>query len=143
MHSDNGSNFIGEGRELKEALAEMDQSQVKQEMLKENCDWFELKLNVPTASHMGGVWECQIRTVRSVLSALLEKNGHQRNDEALEIFRCEAEAVVNSRPLTEGITSSDTAEPLTPNHFLTLKTKVVLPPPGKFTSADLYSRKWW
>ena len=58
MHSDNGSNFIGEGRELKEALAEMDQSQVKQEMLKENCDWFELKLNVPTASHMGGVWEC-------------------------------------------------------------------------------------
>lgn len=66
------------------------------------------------------------------------------NDEALRTFMCEAEAVVNSRPLTaEGTTSSDTAEPLTPNHFLTLKTKVVLPPPGKFTSADLYSRKWW
>ena len=144
MRSDNGSNFIGARRELKEALAEMDQSQVKQEMLKENCDWFELKLNVPTASHMGGVWERQIRTVRSVLSALLEKNGHQMNDEALRTFMCEAEAVVNSRPLTaEGTTSSDTAEPLTPNHFLTLKTKVVLPPPGKFTSADLYSRKWW
>ena len=57
---------------------------------------------------------------------------------------CEAEAVVNSRPLTaEGTTSSDTAEPLTPKHFLTVKTKVVLPPPGKFTSSDLYSRKWW
>ena len=144
MRSDNGSNFIGARRELKEVLAEMDQSQVKQEVLKENCDWFELKLNVPTASHMGGVWECQIRTVRSVLSALLEKNGHQMNGEALRTFMCEAEAVVNSRPLTsEGITSSDTAGPLTLNHFLTLKTKVVLPPPGKFTSADLYSRKWW
>ena len=113
-------------------------------MLKESCDWFEVKLNVPTASHMGGIWERQIRTVRSVLSALLEKNGHQMNDEALRTFMCEAEAVVNSRPLTaEGTTSSDTAVPLTPNHFLTLKTKVVLPPPGKFTSADLYSRKWW
>ena len=57
---------------------------------------------------------------------------------------CEAEAVVNSRPLkAEGTTSSETAEPLTPNHFLTVKTKVVLPPSGKFTSSDQYSRKWW
>ena len=66
------------------------------------------------------------------------------NDEALRTFMCEAEAVVNSRPLTaEGIASPGSAEPLTPNHFLTLKTKVVFPPPGIFKSADLYSRKWW
>ena len=137
MRSDNGSNFIGAPRELKEALAEMDQDQVKAEMLKENCDWVEVKLNVPT-------WERQIRTVRSVLSALLERNGPQMKDEALRTFMCETEAVVNSRPLTaESITSPGSAEALTPNHFLTLKTKVVLPPPGVFKSADLYSRKWW
>ena len=66
------------------------------------------------------------------------------NDEALRTFMCEAEAVVNSRLLTaESITSPGSAEALTPNHFLTLKTKVVLPPPGVFKSADLYSRKWW
>ena len=46
MRSDNGSNFIG-ARELKEVLAEMNQNQVKQEMLKESSDWFEVKLNVP------------------------------------------------------------------------------------------------
>lgn len=74
----------------------MDQNQVKQEMLKESCDWLELKLHVLTASHMGGIWDCQIRTVRSVVCALLEKNGHQMNDEALQTFMCEAEAVVNS-----------------------------------------------
>ena len=85
-----GSNFVGARRELKKALAEVDQSQVKQEMLKENCDWFEVKLNGPTASHMGGVWERQIRTLRSVLSALLEKSGHQMNDEALRTFMCGA-----------------------------------------------------
>ena len=39
MCSDNGSNFIGARRELKEGLAEMDQDQVKAEMLKENCDF--------------------------------------------------------------------------------------------------------
>ena len=32
-------------------------------------------MNVPAASHMGGVWERQIRTVRNVLSAILERNG--------------------------------------------------------------------
>ena len=100
MHSDNGSNFIGACRELKEALAEMDQTQVKSEMLKENCDWIEVKLNVHSASHMGGIWERQIRTLRSVLSSLLEKNGQQMNGEALRTFMCEAEAVINSRPLT-------------------------------------------
>ena len=122
----------------------MNQDEMKAKMRKENCDWIEVKLNVPSASHMGGICERQIRTVRSVLSALLEKNGEQLNDEALRTFMCEAKAVVNSRPLTiEGISSPGFAEALTPNHFLTLKTKVVLPPPGVFKSADLYARKWW
>ena len=72
MRSDNGSNFIGARRELKEALAEMDQGQAKTEMLKESCDWVEIKLNVSSAGYIGGIWERQIRTVRSVFSALLE-----------------------------------------------------------------------
>ena len=56
-------------------------------------------MNVPSASHMGGVWERQIRAVRNVLSAILERNGSQLDNEALTTFMCEAEAVVNSRPL--------------------------------------------
>ena len=130
MCSDNGSNFIGAPRELKKVLAEM--------------DWVKIKFNIPSASHIGGIWERQIQTVRSVLSALMERNGQQMNNEALRTFMCEAEAVVNSRPLvSESITAPGLAEALTPNHFLTFKTKVVLPPPGVFKSADLYSRKWW
>ena len=34
-------------------------------------------------------------------------------------------------------------EPLTPNHLLTMKSKVILPPPGEFQRADLYSKKRW
>ena len=144
MRSDQGTNLVGAKRELKDALLEMDNKKVQVEMLKLNCDWFETKLNVPSASHMGGVWERQIRTVRSVLSALLETNGSQLNDEALRTFMCEAEAVVNSRPLTAGnLTSADTVEALTPNHLLTGKSKVVLPPPGNFQEADKYAKKWW
>ena len=56
----------------------------------------------------------------------------------------EAESIVNCRPLTvENLSDPLASEPLTPNHRLTLKTQVVLPPPGKFESPDQYSRKRW
>ena len=83
LQSDQGSNFVGAKRELKEAVAEFDDSQIKEELLKNNCDWMTFKMNVPSASHMGGIWECQICTVRSVLSAILEKNAAQLDDKSL------------------------------------------------------------
>ncbi|XP_048580449.1 uncharacterized protein LOC116609843 [Nematostella vectensis] len=140
MRSYQGTNLIGAKNELQRALTEMDCGWI----VKENCDWFETKFNPPSASHRGGVLERQIRTVRSVISALLEKNGRQLNDESLLAYMCEAEAVVNSRPLTQhSLSSADAAETLTPKHFLTMKTKVVLPPPGVFQSPDQYSNKMW
>ena len=117
LRSDQGTNFIGAKRELQQALAEMDQGKIRAELLRHNCDWFDFKFNAPSASHMGGIWERQIRTVRGVLSAILEKNGTQLDDEALSTFMCEAEAIVNSRPLTiNNISSPDSLEALTPNH---------------------------
>ena len=107
-----------------------------------NCNWVKFKMNVPHASHMGGVWECQIRTVRSVLASLLERHGSQLDDKSLRTFMVEAEAIVNCRPLTvDSISSSQFSELLTPNHLLTTKSKVVLPPPGDFQRVHLYLSK--
>ena len=39
LHSDQGTNFIGAKRELREALQAMDQCKISSEMLKEDCDW--------------------------------------------------------------------------------------------------------
>ena len=140
----NGTNFVGARRELKEALQEMDESRIKEELLKSQCDWIKFEMNVPAASHMGGVWERQIRTVRSILSSLLSNNGTQLDDESLRTLMCEAEAIVNSRPLTTNhLSDPDSPEALTPNHLLTMKSKVLLSPPGKFEPADMYARKRW
>ena len=93
---------------------------------------------------MGGSWERLIRTVRSVLSVLLQEHGIHLDDEALRTLMTEAENVINSRPLTvENLSDHQSPEPLTPNHLLTSKTEVVLPPPGCFERLDLYSRKRW
>ena len=144
LRSDQGSNFVGARRELAKALDEMDQERIKTKLLEDSCDWFHFRINTPTSSRMGGVWELQIRSVRNVLSSLLQDNGRQLDDESLRTLMCEAEAIVNSRSLTiNNLTDPDSLSPLTPNHLLTMKTKVLLSPPGVFQSADLYSRKRW
>ena len=93
---------------------------------------------------MGGVRERQIRTVRNVLSSLTHDFGASLENESLRTFLCETMAIVNCRPLTvDGLNDPLTAEPLTPNHPLTMKSKTILPPPGKFQRPYLYCRKRW
>ena len=85
------------------------------------------KFNVPSASHMGGVWERQVRTVRSVLVPMLEKSGSQLDDESLRMLLSEGMCIVNSRPLSvNDLYDPSSKEPMTPNHILTMKTKIVL-----------------
>ena len=96
-------------------------------------------------SHPQAIWEefgnAKSARLRSVLSAILEKNGAQLDDESLRTYLYECEAIINSRPLTvTNLNDPSSLEPLTPSHLLTLKSKVVLPPPGMFQSPDLYSR---
>ena len=101
-------------------------------------------MNVPSASHMGGIWERQIRSVRNVLSSLLFHHGLQLDDESLRTFMCETAAIVNSRPLSvQDLNDPMSLEPLSPNHLLTMKSKVILPPLGQFQRPDLYCRKRW
>ena len=141
LRSDRGTNFVGCRTELQAALSEMNQETVRQKLLKENCDFIKFQMNVPHASHMGGSWERQIRSVRNVLSALLDAHGEQLDDESLRTFMVEAEAIINSRPLSLNFASQ--LEPLTPNHLLTMKSNIILPPPGEFQRADVYSKKRW
>ena len=144
LRSDQGTNFVGAKNELEAALREMNQDKIRRELLKSGCDWFSWKMNAPHSSHMGGVWERQIRTVRSVLTGLLQNHASQLDDESLRTLMIEVEAIVNSRPIaTDDLTDPDSLDVLTPNHLLTMKSSVILSPPGNFQRADVYSRKRW
>lgn len=142
IRSDCGTNSVGARRELADALNEMDQERIRSHLLKEKCDWIDMKMNVPAASNMGGCWESQIRTVRNVLAALIEESGTHLDDESFCTLMKEVQNIVNSRPLTvNNMASPEFPEPLTPNHLLTMKVKVLMPPPGVFQREDLYCRK--
>ena len=98
LRSDNGTNFRGADNELRRAISELDQEKIGAFLSEQGCDWIRWERNTPTASHMGGVWERQIRTVRSVLTALLKSSPKVLDEETLRTFFAEAEAIVNSRP---------------------------------------------
>jgi hypothetical protein len=139
IRCDNGTNFVGAERQLRDAVKELDQTIIQNRLLHHNIKW---KFNPPAASHMGGIWERQIRSVRKVLSSLFRDHGTRLNDECFRTLLCEVEAIINSRPLTTMSNDIDDYEPLTPNHILTLKPSM-LPPPGQFQREDIYLRKRW
>ncbi|XP_062716681.1 uncharacterized protein LOC134292038 [Aedes albopictus] len=72
--------------------------------------------NPPAAPHMGGIWERLVRSAKEALKAL--HDGGKLTDEILLTVLCEAEDMVNSRPLTYVPQESADCEALTPNHFL-------------------------
>ena len=143
IRSDGGTNFVGASNELKKAWKEMDHSRIHTLLQSEACDWITWERNPPDASHMGGVWERQIRTVRTILSSLMKSLNEVLNDEGFHTLIKEVECIVNSRPLSPENVSDPSSEMITPNHLLTLKTKAVLPPPGTFTHSDIYCRRRW
>ena len=144
IRTDNGTNFVGAERELEQCLKEIDHERVREYLLTRNCDYIVWKKNPPEASHMGGVWERQIRSVRAILTSLMKDHPAVLTDESLRTFLTEAEAIINSRPLTiDPMCDPHDLRPLSPIQLLTYKSDVVFSPPGKFERADLYCRKQW
>ena len=135
--SDNGTNFVGAERELREAIQGWNQTQIHESLHQSGIQWH---FNPPAASHMGGVWERSIRTVRKVLRALMKEQ--ILDDEGLATLLCMVEAIVNGRPLTAVSDDPKDLGTLTPNHLLLLRPGPVLPP-GHFAKDDVYCRRRW
>ena len=113
-------------RELAKCLKEVNQKKVGEFMLQNSADWIQWKRNPPLASHMGGVWERQIQSVRNILSSLMKTHGVSLDEESLNTLFVEVEGIVNSRPLVaEIINDANSQAALSPSHILTMKSKVV------------------
>lgn len=138
---DQGTNFVGAKNELSEALKQVDGERLITFLSEKQCDF---SMNTPHSSHAGSVWERQIRTVKNVLQLALAQSPGRLNDASLHTFFYEAMAIENSRPLTvENLNDPEYLEPITPNHLLTTKPMVTLPPPGKFIIEVMYAHRRW
>ncbi|XP_043191513.1 uncharacterized protein LOC122364821 [Amphibalanus amphitrite] len=149
LRSDQGTNFIGAEKELKEEVNKLKQheGEIHEAALRLGIDW---RFHPPHASHFGGVWERQIRTIRKLLNALLTQQTFSL--QTLQTLLCEVEAIINNRPLTPVSADAHDQPPLTPNHLLLLRS-VVFPPSSTEWDhhrswkqagylADLFWRRW-
>lgn len=139
IYCDNGTNFVGADNELYRELSST--SGKLRKYLDNNKITF--KYNTPNASHAGGVWERQIRTIRSVLSGMSQKFNGRLDTASLRAALYEAMATVNSRPLSTNNLNDPTEVVLTPNHLITMKPRTTAPAPGVFDAEEIYGRKMW
>ena len=86
--------------------------------------------NPSNCKSMSGVWERQI-SVHVILASMLKMHGKSLDNESLLILMTEVEGILNSWPLVvEMINDPSSFQPLSLANILTIKSKVVMPPPG-------------
>lgn len=113
IFSDNGSNFRGAEVEVKEALQNWNQERICDRLRERGIEWH---FSPPAASHTGGVWERMIRTTRKTMRTLV--GNCLLDDETLLTVTCEAEKIINDRPLTRQCDDPRDFSVLTPNNLL-------------------------
>lgn len=110
IYSDNGTNFVGAGNLFQQvdwgAIASATRGCIQP------ITW---KFNPPTAAWWGGWWERLIRSLKDLLLRCLGKASLKY--EELATLLCDAEWVMNERPLTYSSETGDLV-PLTPAMFL-------------------------
>ena len=124
LYTDNGSNFVGAERILREEIQAWNREKINEYLRQRSIVW---KFNPPTASHMGGSRERGIRSVRRILQVVTPNKERDMDNDALPIVFCEVKTIVNSRPLTDVSIDAKEELPLTPNHLLRLNSEIALP----------------
>ncbi len=136
LWSDQGTNFRGGQRELREAYAAL-VPDIQHQLARQRIHFH---FNPPSAPHFGGVWEREVRSVKSALYIVL--GSQSVPEEVLMTVLLEVEAILNSKPL--GYVSSDVADadPVTPNNLLMGRPDGSLPQ-VVYPESEMLSRRHW
>jgi hypothetical protein len=113
MISDNGTNFVGAAKELRELYDQLDKDKITDKGAKQGIQWL---FNPPVAPHFGGVHEAMVKSAKRAIFKTL--GNAEVNDEELLTAFVGAEGLINSRPLTYQSSNISDECVLTPNHFL-------------------------
>ena len=136
--TDNGGNFVATERELREAVSQINHATLTADLAGQGVEW---RFNPPRAPHFGGVFERMVRAMKQVLQTVLYKA--DLTEEELLTALVQAEALVNSRPLTVVSDDIDDPEPLTPAHFLIGHASMTTPLEHVESDSRINPRHWW
>ncbi|XP_017473957.1 PREDICTED: uncharacterized protein LOC108364683 [Rhagoletis zephyria] len=137
--SDNATNFIGANRELRELLQSF-KAQAHIERVEDFCrnEGIEWKFIPPRSPHFGGLWESAVKLAKYHLRRAIGINVLSHDE--LHTVICQAEAIINSRPLTPISSDPNDLRPLTPGHFLIGRSLLTIPEPSTTASSTMLGR---
>ncbi|XP_037906171.1 uncharacterized protein LOC119648480 [Hermetia illucens] len=131
--SDNGTNFVGADKLLRETARKMiEEAQGK--LAVNNIDW---KFIPPGSPHFGGIWEAAVKSMKRHLIKTI--GAHLLNVEEMFTLLAQIEACMNSRPLTPLSIDPHDLTALTPGHSLTGEHLFELPDGN---TEDNVTKKW-
>ena len=88
------------------------------------------------------IWERQLCLARAILNGLLNNDGKCLDTVSLQTLMAECGAILDSHSLTVDIIDVDSPATLVPAN-ITMKPKVILPPPGVIGRPDIFSNWRW
>ncbi|KAK7930869.1 hypothetical protein WMY93_007264 [Mugilogobius chulae] len=134
--SDQGTNFVRGEREIQRAFDEMSSS-LQEQLARHKIRFLK---NPPHAPHFGGVWEREVRAIKTALRVIL--GAQTVTEEVLRTVLIEVEEILNSRPLGYLSASPSDPEPVTPNLLLMGRLEAALPQ-VVYADTQLFGTKRW
>lgn len=125
VYSDNALTFKRASADMNKIFHAIKGSDTQAYLSDHRITW---KFIVERAAWWGGFWERMVRTVKNVLRKVLGRSA--LDYDSIVTILTQAEAVVNSRPLTYVHSQAEELTPLTPSHLLIGRRLTSLPSPG-------------
>ncbi|CAK1583774.1 unnamed protein product [Parnassius mnemosyne] len=138
LFSDNGTNFVGAARELKQLFNEEKSrnSKIGEWLESHDTKWH---FNPPQAPNFGGLWEAGIKSTKYHLERVIGNS--TLTYEEMSTLLTQIEACLNSRPMTSITDDKGEYFALTPSHFLVGEPLIPAPDHQYDTSINLL-RRW-
>ncbi|XP_064386059.1 uncharacterized protein LOC135334711 [Halichondria panicea] len=139
--SDNGTNFIGAAREIKELYqflqTQSTQDEVNHYLSDKGVTW---KFIPQRAPHFGGIWEAAVKSTKTHLRRVLGEV--KLTYEELSTLLAQIESCLKSRPLASLVNDDDGIEALTPGHFIIGKPLTALPETTPSSRSISLLKRW-
>jgi len=141
IYSDNGTNFVGANRRLKE-LRDLFTSDIHKKIIYQcaaevGVEW---KFIPPRSPHFGGLWEAAVKSIKGQLQKTLGTASLTYEEMSTILVR--VEACLNSRPITPLSNDPSDLSALTPGHFLIGRPLTNLPEPDLVNMSSNRLHRW-
>ena len=138
IYSDNGTNFHGAERELKQAFQAVCKDKIlKNTLIKDGSNWHFIPALAP---HFGGLWEAGVKSFKHHLKRVV--GAHTLSQLEFATLLCQIEACLNSRPLTAIRDDPEDFSALTPGHFLIGRPLLAVPEPSLLDVSENRLSRW-